>query len=291
MATFDASVRRALEEQPTLDHAEHCSCDPDQVAAMAVEPGAQIRLQRSDGIYALYTISETRDETNAAVVRLGPAARSRLDAPTSFEATIDTRVTRSELSDEKARAQSEFVERLTDYGSQRWLVAIAPHGGSIEPHTDAQAERVGTVLGSDRASVWRCRGFKSGGGAVARWHITSTDIHAPSFPLLQTIADRGFTYAVAFHGFTGEDVIIGGAADDAIKEAMVEAISPVLDGSGIAVRLATASDGLNGNSPRNIVNRLTAGGRNGVQIEQPRRARDDYGEAIATAVAKAFDRL
>jgi len=37
--------------------------------------------------------------------------------------------------------------------------------------------------------------------------------------------------------------------------------------SGLAVRVADPNDQLSGNDPRNVVNRLTAGGANGVQIE------------------------
>lgn len=51
---------------------------------------------------------------------------------------------------------------------QQGLVTLAPHGGMIERHTDHQAERVATLLSCDRVSVWRCKGFKTGGGAFER---------------------------------------------------------------------------------------------------------------------------
>jgi hypothetical protein len=50
------------------------------------------------------------------------------------------------------------------------VVVLAPHGGAIERHTDTQAERVAAMIGSDRASAWRCRGFRTGAGAFDRWH-------------------------------------------------------------------------------------------------------------------------
>ena len=99
---------------------------------------------------------------------------------------------------------------------------------SIEPHTDEQAERVATVLGDDCVTVWRCKGFKTGGGAFDRWHITSTDIHDASFPLLKTIVRRGFAHAVAFHGFSEADVLVGGAAPLALKQEIAAALEQAL---------------------------------------------------------------
>src|SRR5215213_4455423 len=49
-----------------------------------------------------------------------------------------------------------------------------------------------------RAFLYGCaKGFKKGGGAFARWHITSTDISEESFPKLKTIIGRHFKYASA----------------------------------------------------------------------------------------------
>ena len=188
-ATFVAPVRKAFGEQSTLiNRPEHCSLDPERLASIGLVCGSQIRVIRSSEELALYTISETRPEPIDTTVRMGSDARQRLRAPDAFDATIDTQVPHPTLSDDEAEACSEFVERLDDNGYQQKLVALAPHGGAIERHTDSQAERVGSVLGSHCASVWRCRGFKSGGGALERWHITSSEISDASFPLLRTIA-------------------------------------------------------------------------------------------------------
>jgi hypothetical protein len=45
------------------------------------------------------------------------------------------------------------------------------------------------------------------------------------------------------------------------------------------------------NDPRNVVNRLTTGGANGVQIEQPFAARRDHGPAIVKAVVDVYRAL
>jgi Poly-gamma-glutamate hydrolase len=94
------------------------------------------------------------------------------------------------------------------------MVVIAPHG-MIERYTDCQAERVAVELSG--ISCWRCKGWKPDNGAFDRWHITSTDIHEASFPLLNSIVNRGFAHAVAFHGFSEDDILIGGGASDSFK--------------------------------------------------------------------------
>ena len=291
IASFAGSVKKAFSSQATLlDRSEHCSLDPERLASIGRVPGSQIRVIRTAGQLALYTVSETRQEPIDTTVRMAFAARQRLEIADEFDAAIEARVPHPTFSDDDAEANSEFVERLDDHHYQQVLVAIAPHGGAIERRTDEQAERVGAILGCDRASVWRCKGFRTGGGAFERWHITSTDIHEASFPLLQRIRFRGFAHAVAFHGFSESDVLIGGAAPLPLKQAIAAALDRVLAGSGIPVRIAASSENYDGDSASNIVNRLTVGGANGVQIEQSLEAREDFGAAIADAVAAVYSR-
>ncbi|HEX5913058.1 MAG TPA: poly-gamma-glutamate hydrolase family protein, partial [Rubrobacter sp.] len=204
-------------------------------------------------------------------------------------ATVYAQVPNPTLTEAEAEVRSEFVERLADNGTHKGLIAIAPHGGQIEPYTDQQAERVAQQLSAKGVSSWRCKGWKQGGGAHERWHITSTDIHPASFPKLSRVITRGFRYAVAFHGYGGTGVLIGGGAPDSLKGEIELAIERALSGSGIAVRVARPDEDLGGGSPRNIVNRLTAGGAGGIQIEQSFSAREGHGQAIADAVASVYD--
>jgi len=288
-ATFDGSVRKAFSSQSTLiGRGEHCSLDPERLASIGLVPGSQIRVRRNPGRPALYTVSETRQESTDTTVRMALAARQRLGTADEFDVTIDTQVAHSNLSDDDARALSEFVERLRDDGYQRGLVVLAPHGGEIERRTDLQAARVGSLLGCDLASVWECKGFNTEGGAFAQWHITSSDINTSSFPLLQTIGSRGFAHAVSFHGFSEADVLVGGAAPLTLKQEIAAALRKALAGSGIPVRIAGPSEDYDGDSASNIVNRLTAGGANGVQIEQSLEARDGFWQPIADAVASVY---
>jgi phage replication-related protein YjqB (UPF0714/DUF867 family) len=204
---------------------------------------------------------------------------------------MQTRVVAANLTDAQAQAQSEFVERLVDDGTSTSLVAIAPHGGWIEPRTDEQAALVQSLLAGKGASSWICKGYKQGGGAFDRWHITSTDISRRSFPGLDQIADRGFAYAVSFHGMSHDVVLIGGSAPYEIKQLVHAALFDVLAGSDIEVSIANAADLYSGDSPENVANWLTAGGSGGLQIEQSMRARTTYGLDIAAAIAGVFQQL
>jgi phage replication-related protein YjqB (UPF0714/DUF867 family) len=294
MASYDASVKKALtaSQQDLIDHKEHCSADPEQLATVGRDLGHQVRIKRNDSQYALYTVSQVRQESPDNIVRMGDIGRKRLGTSSEFAATLDSQVPHPSFNDAEAEANSEFVERLDDDSVNTGLVVIAPHGGDIERHTDQQAERVASRLKAKAVSSWRCKGFKAGGGASDRWHITATEIHEASFPRLDSIISRGFTYAFAFHGFDNPqtDILIGGAAPDSLKEEIKTTINGALAGSGMTVRIASAVDQFSGDSPRNVVNRLTTGGANGIQIEQTLRARTSHWQDIADAVATVYDR-
>jgi phage replication-related protein YjqB (UPF0714/DUF867 family) len=293
MTEQTVAVRRAqLPEQDDLArHDEHCSMDPQTLAALGVEVGQQVRVTRAglDGtVRGVFTVSQRRDEDPAGVVRMGLLGRRRLGTDDVFGAVASSVVVRSDLSDGKAEQVSEFVERLTDDGVQAELIVVAPHGGRIEPHTDEQAERMAPHFSADRVSTWLCRGF---GDASEAWHITSDDLNPVSFPLLGQVVGRGFANAVSFHGFTPPDVLVGGAAPEPFRAEIADAIRAATAGSGLVVRTATAGDPLGGDDVANVVNRLTRDGRNGVQIEQSRRAREEHGAAIVDAVAGVYLRL
>ena len=249
-----------------------------------------MRVKRDDGEYALYTVSEVRPESPDDVVRMGLAGRRRLRTEEPFDAVLDSQVTNQTLPERDARAAGEFIERLDDNGQNTGLIAIAPHGGAIEVHTDQQAEHVASRLATEGVSSWRCKGWRRGGGAFERWHITSTDINPESFPRLKSVIGRGFRHAVAFHGFDEPQILIGGCAVPSLKEEVKEAIDEVMIGSGIEVRIARPEDEMGGDNPRNIVNRLTEGGASGIQIEQSFEARRSHWLAIADAVADVYAR-
>ncbi|MGH3944924.1 MAG: poly-gamma-glutamate hydrolase family protein [Pseudonocardiaceae bacterium] len=288
MPTYSASIKRATSAPDLINDGEHCSADLEKLATVGRAVGHQIRVIRNSTQYSLYTVSEVRQESPEYIVQMGLVGRQRLGTPNEFSGTVDSQVPHPTYDDAEAEANSEFVERLTDDGTHNGLVACAPHGGAIEGWTDEQAEHVATALADKGVSSWRCKGWKSGGGASDRWHITSTDLHRASFPLLDSISSRGFTYAVSFHGLDEQKILIGGAAPLPLKQQIQTAIQTAVTGSGIPVEVATGG-GHNGDSLDNFVNWLTAGGANGVQIEQSRAARDGYWQAIAAAVARVYE--
>ena len=293
MTTYDASVKKALtaSQQDLINHKEHCSADPEKLATVGREGGHQVRIKRNDSEYALYTISQVRQERPDNIIRMGSTGRERLGTSDEFVGSLDSQVPHPTFDDADAETNNEFVERLKDNGTHIGLIVIAPHGGDIEPHTDQQAEYVASRLAAKGVSLWRCKGFK-GEDAFARWHITSTDIHEASFPLLNSVISRGFTYAIAFHGFDDPeisfDILIGGAASYSLKQEVETAIKGATTGSDITVHIASSDEKFGGDSLKNIVNRLTASGANGIQIEQSPRARSNHWREIADVVANVY---
>ena len=101
----------------------------------------------------------------------------------------------------------------------------------------------------------------------------------------------GFADAVSFHGFTHDgsenEIVVGGGADD-LKVHVAAVLVRAVAGTPLTIRIAPPGDPLGGAAARNIVNRITADGRGGVQIEQGPLARDHYPLVIADAVAQAY---
>jgi phage replication-related protein YjqB (UPF0714/DUF867 family) len=294
MATYDAAVRKALSDQRDLqERREHCSVDAARLATIGRAVGHQVRVRLSSDAFGLYTVSEVHPEDPDTTVRMGRRGRERLGTRDEFDGVVDSVGPHPNLTVDQARACGELVERLRDNGRQRELIVIAPHGGDIERHTDEQAEHVASRLAAKAVSSWRCKGWKGGGGAFVRWHITSTDISAASFPRLDLVISRGFTHAVAFHGFedpeVDTDVLIGGCAPDELKQEIAAEIDRATAGSGLRVRIAEPEDNFGGDDERNVVNRLTAEGGSGIQIEQSLAARSRRWEEIANAVAAVYD--
>jgi phage replication-related protein YjqB (UPF0714/DUF867 family) len=289
MAERDVRVERAQrgEQDDLIEHDEHCSMDPRTMEALGVGLHQQVRITRilpGGAVPGVATVTQARDEERADVVRMGEDGRRRFGTAGVFAARANSVVVRSELTDCEAEQQGEFVERLTDDGAQTVLIVIAPHGGRIEPHTDEQARQVAGHFLPDRVSTWLCRGY---GDHSQAWHTTSDDLDGAGFPLLAEVLARRFTHAVSFHGFTPPDVLVGGAAPKAFRQEIADAISAATQGSGLVVRVATATDPLGGHNAANVVNRLAREG-DGVQIEQSPRARAEHGAAIADAVAGVY---
>ena len=291
---------------------EHCTANAVNVSAIGCGIGQQVRVGVGGTTdFALYTIKMNNAAPGS--VQVGFKApenvnqdlkkRLGLTGTGAFTAMVNSQVTALNLSDDEAKAQSEFVERLQDDGNQTAMIAIAPHGGMIEPCTAEQAEEVYVKLkqNSKCASKWLCKGWKKSGGAYDRWHITATDIDPKSFPELNKVVNRKFAYAVAFHGWEYGFIGIGGLASAGLKMDIKTAIVNAINDPSIKVatddemsfpgNFPSPGDAnkFNGSSPNNIVNRLSLTG--GVHIEQSLNARKIHGPAIADAVASVLGPL
>ena len=301
MPEASISIRRSRPDQGDLRrHGEHASVLPDLLPTLGLDVGRQAIIRRDAATFALYTLTDAVSERSVDTVRMGLDGRGRLDGAeeVQFGGTLDSAAVDPAATEQEARDGQKLLELLDD-DHNRDLLVLAPHGGEIEPHTDDQAEHVKKLLADLGVSCWRCKGWKPDGGAVARWHITSTDISTASFPLLATVAARGFRHAVSFHGFIEDgrpDILIGGAAPDPLKRVMRAVIASAVAGTGLRVEIASPGDPLDGADEANIVNRLTTDQHNGIQIEQQPRARSGTipgscltrWEAIATAVADVY---
>jgi phage replication-related protein YjqB (UPF0714/DUF867 family) len=294
---YDAQILKLrLPEQDSLkNEAERCSADPVMLNSLGRAVGHQVRIRRKDvpGFFAVYTVKEANppaDSHRPNVIRTGQAGRERLGATLEMEAVVQaTVVDAAPLPGEPSGVR--FFEVAVDNGKQAYLIAIAPHGGAIEEHTDEEAEHVRHELVSKGypASAWTCRGYGDElKAAFDRWHITSTDLHPASFPLLQRFITRNFCYGLAFHGFSkrpGEaDIYIGGRASNSLKTV----IKDTLDALNLPmnVRIATTADDpkFQGSSADNIINRLAG---QGVHIEQSAQARR-FSQEIANAIVTVY---
>jgi phage replication-related protein YjqB (UPF0714/DUF867 family) len=290
-------LKLRLPEQDVLkNESERCSANPGVLKSIGREIGQQVRITRSDNpnFVAVYTVKQPNPDDDlgdpelANVVRTGQTGRERLGTSEQMTAIVQAKV----VDDAPQSETFSFYELADDDGKQAYFVAIAPHGGEIEPHTDKQPKDLTTELSaaSFPASFWLCKGDgDQDKGAFDRWHITSEDIQPACFPLLQPLAARTFCYGVAFHGFDRKedeaDVYIGGGASLPLKRAVEKALNDL--NLPIEVKISTCDDKpkFQGFSPENIINRLAT---RGIQLEQSGEAREKFGQQIAMAVAKVF---
>ena len=249
---------------------EHCRLPTTVLAWAGAAVGKQVRLRRGREC-VLSTVVGTDDravvapELGELLDGVGPV-RVRGEAPTP----------RTSL------AAGRFTERARERGP---VIAVAPHGGDVEPQTDAQARR----LGEHGATVWACNGWWPSGRAFDRWHVTSADLHPGSFPALDGLLGEGsgkrgtFEAAVSFHGWRHDGVGIGGGAPRNVRQRVTEAIEGVLPAETPVERIDEGD--YVGDSPENVVNWLTDDDTSGVQIEQSTEVRWRHGMDVADAVA------
>jgi phage replication-related protein YjqB (UPF0714/DUF867 family) len=297
--TLDPGISMSNSVEVTVKHngqdtdAEHCSVHPEILANIGSELFQQIRILGLNKEPVLYTVKSLEGEK---LIKMSEDALSRIQANPNVnnKVLVSGEVTAS-LNEAEAQKKGEFIERLTDDGTSKHLVVIAPHGGLIEKSTDLQAEYVSSQLAGKGAVCWVCKGWSLDGTrkrAFEQWHITSNDIHIESFPKLKTIIGRGFDNAISFHGFnkTGqgidEDVLIGGSIGQDVKDTIMNSIQEKVP--SLKVKVVSKGEKYSGTAPSNIVNRLAKG--RGLQLEQSNEARI-YWQQIADAVTAVYNLL
>lgn len=164
------------------------------------------------------------------------------------------------------------------------VAVIAPHGGDIEPWTDVQALALADRLDAD---AWVFRGF--GETAFSDYHVTSTEVSPSRFPKLRRLYREGpYRLVVAFHGYGTDAFVVGGTAPLDLRESIAEA--PVASPAAVVGEGAADGDhgSVAGDSPSNVVNRLSDG-VGGVQLEQSHASRRDSRLAVVDTVADAVE--
>jgi len=178
----------------------------------------------------------------------------------------------------EATETGHVTELLYDDGETDATLVLALHGGDVEPGTGEAALELATRLPD--AACWARLGYDDG-GAFEAWHPPSKEVRPAEHPLLAEVADRRFDTVLSLHGRADEEVVVGGAADAAVKRT----VETRLDGA-LPVPVRTASDGpYGGVHPENPVNRLAAGD-GGVQLELAPSARGEHSGAVRQALVE-----
>lgn len=251
-------------------------------------------------------------DTVTANVYCSPVSRS------TFTTTTTTNTNHYTEND----ANGSFRETAVRKNDNRFAL-IVPHGGAIEVKTSDQISPFVTTLEDAAtynipATYWKAEGQWSDDQTSKRWHITTTNTSEQSFPALAEMldetdytwfdTDHAFRRTLAFHGFSSDeaDIIVGGGTDLNAKCHVATKIKAETGMGPVAVRIyhddqiidVLANDshqvcrkGLDGDSDRNIINRLAADG--GIQIEQSGDVRNDatYRDGVAKGAAKAIGEL
>lgn len=162
-----------------------------------------------------------------------------------------------------------------DNGSNTNRLVLAPHGELIEPGTAEQA--LNLALSSPDTSCWVLLG-NDAKATFDRWHIPSTSIAPPAFPLLNDMAGRTFETVISLHGLSDEKLLVGGRGPEEERERLAVALA-----DEVPFPVEVNTDGPHGGvHKRNIVNRFAKHG--GIQIEQGSVIRDKHRETIVGAL-------
>lgn len=272
-------------QQWLLDRASAVSVSEGLCNSLGIVPTAQLRMTAvENGSSGAYSALAVHSDDGIAL-RMSAMGRDSLGIEAGDAVRIESTVPRTDCSYQEAWRTGECVETVWhEPDDDPDIVFLAPHGGDAERNTDRSAVFASKRYGLCKCSTWLVHNF--GPEAFSRWHITSTELAPVSYPGLQRLHGYGFEFAVSFHLWNGSEVIVGGGADEEIRAALASAIA---DAIGDSWDVVYEDAKYMGDSPANIVNRLTADGARGIQIEAPpsvcQRYRKRLGETVAEFLA------
>jgi len=146
------------------------------------------------------------------------------------------------------------------------LAILAPHGGDIESQTDVIAVSVDELL-RDRGfepTTWCYHGY--GDDAFSEYHVPSCWITPNRFEQFGAVTESAYEYAVTVHVQHASHIGLGGQIDRDVRAHVRDVLRTVLiDPPEIRIEHdAMKNEGV---SSANVVNRVTADGASGLQVE------------------------
>lgn len=282
------SIHKALDSQEEIKNSkEKASVSSAFKQDFGVDVGDQIRIQHLDnGLVGAFTVWDIHEDS-AKPVRMGERGRRKtFDTKSTFEGSVSPTVPENELTFQEAWRDSRSVETTWHDPNQTYLVALAPHGADMEACTDQIAIELYKNMPTEQCSMWAYHGF--GDDAGDRFHIKSSRLQPASYPGLAAVSTADFHHAISFHVKANAGAIeIGGLADRAFREEVAEIIEAAVENSWGTV-LDYEDGTYMGQNEANIVNRLTADGHSGVQVELPIYAARNYRKRIARELAEFY---
>ena len=271
MATYVASVRKALadSQQDLIDHKEHCSADPCEARRRS-----GVRLDIRSGSSATTRSTRcTRSARSARRARTPSSGWAKAAGSGSAPPTSSTprsirrcRIPPSATPRPRPTASSSSGSRMT--ARIRDSSSLHPTGetSSASPTSRPSASRPDSPPGQS------ARGDARAGSEAAAPSIAGTSPRPTFTRRVSRASTRSSSGASPMRSRSMAPTpprSSSGARRPALSRRRSRRRSTrAIAGSGITVRIASADEGVGGDSPRNIVNRLTANGANGIQIEQ-----------------------
>jgi phage replication-related protein YjqB (UPF0714/DUF867 family) len=295
------TIREALAEQVRINtgvlrRREHITLSPDLLHRMGHPLMTQIFVTLDTGEARVMTVEQPyTDNDGWRTARMNADSYGYFGIPVGpVGATIFGGVyaaVNNTLSDAEAQAQGGHIEALDDNGVDDAMLIMAPHGGDMEPYTSLQALRFyAAMLALGKECVcYQTRGYSiTAMTPSVKWHTTMVDFDTTSFPLLGNVATRLYTYCASFHGFTDVMKIeLGGRAPDVDKNIVKAALEAAIPGLTVSLN---PDPTIEGNSPRNPINRYCSGDRS-MQLEQSYDVRRDHWQTVCDTMVAYYAAL